>query len=329
MTSIENKVIELTNIVPLEMAGLRLDQALAQLFPQYSRSQLKTWLEAGFITVDGRHDKPKEKVKGEEQIILKAPVVPAVTWEAQAQDLNIIYEDEHLIVLNKPKNCVVHPGAGNPSGTLVNALLHHHPAASELPRAGIVHRLDKDTTGLMVVAKTALAYQALVKMLQEREVKRVYEAVVCGVPVAGGTVSAPMARHPNERKKMAVVDSNHGKEAITHYRVLQKYRQHARLEMRLETGRTHQIRVHLAYIHYPILGDKTYGGRFKMPPKASPEFQEKLRGFPRQALHAKYLSLQHPMTGETLEWQVPLPADMMDLIQALTDDLIQHVDEHD
>jgi len=327
MNEADKKVIELTDVFSPEMAGLRLDQALAQLFPQYSRSQLKTWLASGFITVNGQALKPKEKIKGSETVVLTLSLAPAVTWEPQAQPLAIVFEDEQLIVLNKPKNCVVHPGAGNASGTLVNALLHHHPAAADLPRAGIVHRLDKDTTGLMVVAKTSLAYHALVQALQAREVKRMYEAIVCGVPVAGGRISAPIARHPQDRKKMAVVTSNHGKEAVTHYRVLQKFREHAHLELRLETGRTHQIRVHLAYIHYPILGDKTYGGRFKLPPKADPDFQTLLRTFPRQALHAKYLSLVHPVSGETLAWEAHLPADMQQLIQALAEDWTRHAGE--
>lgn len=314
------KVIEITNLVSPELVGLRLDQALAQLFPQYSRSQLKTWLLAGLVSVDGQSPKPKEKVAGGEKITLSVPQTPVVTWVAEPMALNLIFEDEHLLVLNKPKNCVVHPGAGNPSGTLVNALLHYCPTLAELPRAGVVHRLDKDTTGLMVVAKTSLAYHALVKALQARRVKRGYEAIVCGVPVAGGRLEASIGRHPQDRKKMAVVDSNHGKEAITHYRILEKYRAHARLELQLETGRTHQIRVHLSSIHYPILGDKTYGGRLKIPPKAEPHFQILLRTFPRQALHAKQLGLTHPITGEDMFWEIPLPEDMVNLIEALRRD---------
>lgn len=314
------KVNKLTMVVSDEMAGLRFDQALARLFPEYSRSQLKTWLDAGLVHINGGRLRPKDKVSGGETVEVQVPDAPAVRWEPEPLPLNIVFEDEHILVLNKPMRQVVHPGAGNAQGTLVNAVLHYLPGSEQLPRGGVVHRLDKDTTGVMVVAKTMVAYQGLVAALQAREVKRIYEAVVCGVPVAGGTIDAPMGRHPKDRKKMAVLDSNYGKTAITHYRVQQKFRQHALLEVRLETGRTHQIRVHLAHIHYPIVGDKAYAGRLRLPAKASEALQEKLRTFPRQALHAKQLGLVHPVSHEFLEWQVPRPLDMEDLISTLQED---------
>jgi 23S rRNA pseudouridine1911/1915/1917 synthase len=309
-----------TAFVSPELAGLRLDQALPRLFPRYSRSQLKGWLDQGLIQVNQKRWRGKDKVIGGETVDVQVPETPAVDWAPEPLPLTKVFEDEHILVLNKPKNQVVHPGAGNATGTMVNAILHDYPHLAQLPRGGIVHRLDKDTTGIMVVAKSLEAHHALTEALQMRTIKRLYEAVVWGVPVSGATINLPLGRHPIDRKKRAVLDSNKGKPAITHYRIQTKFRQHALLEVQLETGRTHQIRVHLAHTHYPIVGDKTYGGRLRFPAKASAELQDMLRTFPRQALHAKQLTLQHPISGETMTWTVPRPFDMEQLIKVLAQD---------
>lgn len=309
-----------TAFVAPELAGLRLDQALPRLFPRYSRSQLKGWLDQGLVQVNERQWRGKDKVSGGEKVSIQALERQAVDWLPEPLPLTKVFEDEHILILNKPKNQVVHPGAGNAKGTMVNAILHDYPHLAQLPRGGIVHRLDKDTTGIMVVAKSLEAHHGLTQALQMRTIKRLYEAVVWGVPVSGATINLPLGRHPVDRKKRAVLDSNKGKAAITHYRVQSKFRQHALLEVQLETGRTHQIRVHLAHIHYPIVGDKTYGGRLRFPAKASAALQETLRTFPRQALHAKQLTLQHPVSGETMTWTVPRPFDMEQLIEALRQD---------
>ncbi len=309
-----------TAFVLPELAGLRLDQALPRLFPGYSRSQLKGWLDQGLVQVNDKQWRGKDKVAGGEEVKIQVPQIQAVDWAPEPLPLTRVYEDDHILVLNKPKNQVVHPGAGNATGTMVNAILHDYPHLAQLPRGGIVHRLDKDTTGIMVVAKSLAAHHALTHALQLRTIKRLYEAVVWGVPVSGATIDLPLGRHPIDRKKRAVLDSKKGKTAITHYCVQAKFRQHALLAVQLETGRTHQIRVHLAHSHYPIVGDKTYGGRLRLPAKASPALQEVLRTFSRQALHAKQLTLQHPISGETMTWTVPRPLDMQDLIEALTQD---------
>ena len=236
--------------------------------------------------------------------------------------MELVYEDDHLLVVNKPAGLVVHPAAGNPDGTLQNALLHHDPALVDLPRAGIVHRLDKDTTGLMVVAKTASAHKTLVEALQAREVKREYRALVTGKPTAGGTVEAPIGRHPAKRTRMAVVSS--GKHAITHYRIAERFRIHTLLAVNLETGRTHQIRVHMAHLHYPLVGDPVYGGRVKLPPAADEQTRQMLQSFRRQALHAYRLGLRHPATGEPMQWQADIPEDMQALLECLREDMRQH-----
>lgn len=316
--------IELAGEVPLEAAGKRLDQVLAQLFPEHSRSRLQEWIEKGFVKINNEVKRGKDKVKGSEKIEISAKLEKVSPWNAEALPLDIIFEDDDLLVINKPTDFVVHPAAGHVAGTLVNALLHYAPKLSELPRAGIVHRLDKDTTGLLVVAKTIFAHTKLGTALQQREIERIYEAIVQGVMPSGGTLNAWLSRHPYDRKKRAVVEPGRGKEAITHYRVLQKYRAHSLLQLKLETGRTHQIRVHMAHINYPILGDRTYGGRLRLPPNAKPDFLQKLREFPRQALHAKRLSLIHPRTGETMSFESPLPEDMQALILALRKDLEEH-----
>lgn len=299
-------------------AGMRLDQALAGLCPHYSRSRLKQWIDQGLVTVNGDILRPRDKVQEGDEITLQPVAAADTRWTGEAIDIEVVYEDAHLIVVNKAAGVVVHPAAGNRSGTLVNALLHYAPELATLPRAGIVHRLDKDTSGLLVVARSALAHKHLVEQLQARTVSRLYLAVVEGVMVAGGTVDAPIARHPLHRQRMAVVRG--GREAITHYRVRERFRCHTLIEVRLETGRTHQIRVHMAHIHYPLLGDPVYGKRVRLPAAATAPVLAALGGFRRQALHAAELGLIHPASGETMHWQAELPADMQALIAVLRED---------
>lgn len=310
--------LELTATVPAEMLGTRLDFAAAELFPGYSRSRIQSWIKSAALTVNGQAAKPKDKVLGGEQLRLLTEHESQGDWEGEDIPLDIVYEDEHILVINKPAGLVVHPAAGNYTGTLLNALLFHCPDLINVPRAGIVHRLDKDTTGLMVVAKTLEAHADLVEQLQERTVSREYEAIVPGVMTGGGKVDAPMARHPRQRQKMAVVTFG-GKEAITHYRVIKRYTAHTHIRLKLETGRTHQIRVHMAHIGYPLVGDTTYAGRLKIPKQASAELLETLKNFGRQALHAAQLGLIHPATGEYMEWQAPRPDDMTQLLRLLAE----------
>ena len=307
---------EFTAVVPEEMMGSRLDFAATELFPGYSRSRIQSWIKSGDLTVNGSNARPKDKMLGGEQLKLKAEMEEQGDWQAEEIPLDIVYEDEHILVINKPVNLVVHPAAGNRSGTLLNGLLFHCPELINVPRAGIVHRLDKDTTGLMVVAKTLEAHADLVTQLQERTVSREYEAVVAGVMTGGGKVEAPIGRHPRQRQKMAVVEFG-GKEAITHYRVVKRYSNHTHVRLKLETGRTHQIRVHMAHIGYALVGDSTYAGRMKMPKNASAEQLDMLRNFGRQALHAAQLGLIHPLTGDYMEWEAERPADMQALLDQL------------
>ena len=314
--------IQHQGIIDQELSGLRLDQALVRLFSDYSRSRLQHWIKTGLVTVDGEVRKPKDKVWVGEKIHLRAVLESDQSCEPEDIPLDILYEDEHLLVINKPAGLVVHPAAGNWRGTLQNALLHHDPDAAGLPRAGIVHRLDKDTTGLMVVARSPIAHKNLVEALQAREIKREYLALVVGLPTAGGVVDAPIGRHPTRRVCMAVV--NGGKPARTHYRINERFRIHTLLDVQLETGRTHQIRVHMAHIHYPLVGDSVYGGRLKLPRNASEATIAALRGFPRQALHARRLSLQHPVTLESMEWESPVPDDLSVLIEQLRLDREEH-----
>lgn len=307
--------IKLSAEISAELAGKRLDQALALVFPAHSRSRLKEWVEQEKVTVNGVFSRPRTKVLEGDRIEIDAEIEVVSDWVGEPIALDIVYEDEHLLVINKPANLVVHPAVGNWQGTLVNALLHHCPTLSQIPRAGVVHRLDKDTTGLMVVAKTLVAQTSLVNQLQARTVKRIYEAVVYGVILSGSTIKEPIGRHPHDRIRMSVLES--GKPAVTHYRVIERFKSHTHLRVQLETGRTHQIRVHLAHIHHPIIGDKIYGGRLRLPPKASIELQNCLKEFPRQALHAKSLTLIHPETGVEMQWEVALPEDMQQLLLAL------------
>jgi 23S rRNA pseudouridine1911/1915/1917 synthase len=270
-------------------------------------------------------DTPKEKVLGGELVAIDAEIEEAQRWEPQDLPLDIVYEDEDIIVINKPRDFVVHPGAGNPDGTVLNALLHHYPAIMDVPRAGIVHRLDKDTTGLMVVAKTVPAQTHLVDSLQRREITREYEAVAIGNMTAGGTVEQPISRHSTKRTHMAVHPM--GKPAVTHYRIMEHFRAHTRLRLRLETGRTHQIRVHMSHISHPLVGDPLYGGRPRPPKGASEAFITTLRGFDRQALHATMLRLYHPISGIEMEFHAALPQDMVDLIAALKADTEEFKDQ--
>ncbi len=311
--------IQHQEIVPQSCLGKRLDQTLAQMFPDYSRSRLKDWILSGQVSVNNETvTKAREKMFGGESIAINATVEADIRFEAQDIPLNIVYEDDDILVINKPAGLVVHPGAGNPDGTVLNALLHHYPDIAVVPRAGIVHRLDKDTTGLMVVAKTIAAQTILVDSLQRREITREYEAVANGLMTAGGVVDEPIGRHATKRTNMAVTIS--GRPSVTHYRVLEKYRLHTRLRLRLETGRTHQIRVHMAHITHPLVGDPNYGGRPRPPKNATPELLEMLRGFKRQALHAAMLSLYHPVTGELMTWYADLPEDFVALVQCLKED---------
>jgi len=314
--------------IPIEYASQRLDAVLVKMFPEYSRSRLQHWIKSGKVLLDGAVPRPRDKVIGEE--VLEVHIEPEVcVEEVQAENisLDIIYEDVDIIVINKPVGLVVHPAAGHSGGTLQNALLFHDPHLEEVPRSGIVHRLDKDTSGLLVVARNLKSHKSLVDQLQARTVHREYQAIVFGVLTAGRTIDMPIGRHGRDRKKMAV--KSEGKQAITHFRVLDRYRGHTRIQVNLETGRTHQIRVHMAYVKHPLVGDQTYGGRLQLPAGCSDELKEMLRGFSRQALHARKLGLIHPTTGKQMEWKAPIPDDMKALIAVLEDDIARIEPEED
>jgi len=305
--------------VPAELSGQRLDQALARMFPEYSRSRLKNWLLQGFITVDEQAMRPRDAVTGGESVRLQPQPETSVTSAPEALELDIIFADEDCLVVNKPAGLVVHPGTGNLHGTLMNGLLHHVPELDQLPRAGIVHRLDKDTSGLLLVAKTLQAHTALVRALAAREIARHYIAVCGGVLTGGGSINEPIGRHPVDRLKMSV--QRDGKAAVTHYRVIQRFAAHTSISVQLETGRTHQIRVHFAHRRHSLVGDQTYGGRLAMPAGASDRLRDTLRGFRRQALHAERLAFAHPRSGEKIDLQVAPPADFADLLSALAEDV--------
>jgi len=313
----------LTAVIPDQMTGQRLDAALAALFPQYSRSRLTQWVKQGMVQLDGAIPRPRDKVYAEQSVSIKVQSL-ACESEVVAENipLNVVYEDDDILIINKPVGMVVHPAAGNWSGTLQNALLYYSDVLSSIPRAGIVHRLDKDTSGLLVVAKTLKAHKSLIEQLQARTVHREYQAIVNNVMTAGGTVDQPIARDARERKRMAVREE--GKEAITHYRVIEKFRRHTHIRVYLETGRTHQIRVHMSHIRFPLVGDTLYGSRAIVPKGASESLIESLRGFKRQALHAAKLGLIHPATGEEMEWQVPLPDDLLHILDELKADVQAH-----
>lgn len=302
--------------VPDSMAGQRVDQIASKLFDEYSRSRIQGWIKSGELTVDGKTLKPKEKLWGGEQLIIESELEDINQWKAEDIPIEIVYEDDDILVINKPVGLVVHPAAGHYDGTLLNGLLYHYPGIEVVPRCGIVHRLDMDTSGLMVVAKTIEAQTDLVAQLQSREMGREYEAVVQGVMTGGGEVDQPIGRHPVNRKRQAVIPG--GKPAKTHYRVLERFGHHTHLRLKLETGRTHQIRVHMSHLGYPLVGDAVYAGRMKVPKGASPELLEALRGFGRQALHAKRLELIHPITGDDMAWEIDLPEDMLSLLACLS-----------
>ncbi|KAF3977758.1 MAG: 23S rRNA pseudouridine(1911/1915/1917) synthase RluD [Methylococcales symbiont of Iophon sp. n. MRB-2018] len=309
---------KLTAEIPDKLAGMRLDQCLAEIFPDYSRSKLQIWIKAGRVTVNNKLLKGKDKIDGGEYVELNAETEQVLEYEAEDIPLDIVFEDESILIVNKPAGLVVHPAVGNWHGTLVNALLNHDASLKTLPRAGIVHRLDKDTSGLLMVAKTITAHYSLSSQLQNRTVTRQYLALVKGWMTTGGTVDAPLGRHPNDRTRHAVRDD--GKHAVTHYRLEQRYKRHTLIRVKLETGRTHQIRVHMAHIHYPLVGDQVYGKRFQMLSHCSKTMEQVLRDFKRQALHATRLGLQHPETDEYCEWQLPVPDDMALLLKTLEDE---------
>lgn len=313
-----------TATVPDASAGRRFDAVLAELFPQFSRSKLTSWIKSGEVLLDGATPRPRDPVVGGETVSLN--VVLDTQTEAVPQDipLSVLFEDDQVIVVDKPAGLVVHPGAGNHDGTLVNALLFRDASLATLPRAGIVHRLDKDTSGVMVVARTLEAHNALVEQLSARDVHRQYLAIVVGALVSGGTVDAPIDRHPRDRLRMGVRED--GRDAITHYRLRERFRAHTALECRLETGRTHQIRVHMAHLRHSILGEPLYGGSLKLPKGASDEMIAALRGFRRQALHAETLEFRHPVNGEAVRCTAPLPEDMQQLMKTLRADSIEHAE---
>ncbi len=316
-----SETIKETQIVPMELGHKRFDQIAAMLFSDYSRSRIQQWIKDGQLTVNGKSIKPKEKLVGGETLELEAVLEANEQWKAEDLELNIVYEDAQIIVINKPAGLVVHPGAGTPSGTVLNGLLFRYPELAAIPRAGIVHRLDKDTTGLMVVARTLTAQTALAAQLQDRSMGREYYALCMGVMTGGGTVDEPIDRHPKVRTKMAVAPEGMGKEATTHYRVEQRFRNHTLVRCKLESGRTHQIRVHMSHIGYPLVGDPLYAGRSRLPKGISYEVLQILKTFKRQALHAGYLELVHPETDELVSWEADLPDDFVELLEVLDEEL--------
>jgi 23S rRNA pseudouridine1911/1915/1917 synthase len=304
--------------LPEELQGLRLDQALARALPQYSRARLQSWIEAGAIQVNGRRPRGKDKVVGGERVQIEARLEVDEQVAAETMPVDIVFKDRALFVINKPPGLVVHPGAGNSRHTLQNALLALDPKLAVVPRAGLVHRLDKDTSGLLVVARTPEVHTALVAALAEREIERHYIALCSGVMTGGGTIDEPIGRHRSQRTKMAV--RSDGRPSVTHYRLMKRFRAHTLLHVQLESGRTHQIRVHLAHIGYPVVGDPVYGGRRRFPAAASPALIKELDAFKRQALHAARLKMAHPVSGKEVEWEAPLPADMAHLVAVLEAD---------
>lgn len=319
--SATREVISRTEVVQDDLAGKRFDQIAALLFPEFSRGRLQQWIESGSLTADNKIVKSKQKLQAGCTLNLNAEFEKTVEWKAEPLPLNIIFEDENLLVVNKPRHCVVHPAPGLSSGTLANAVLSHCPGNAELPRCGIIHRLDKDTTGLLVIAKSLSAHASLVEQLQERSVKRLYRAIVCGTFISGGTIDVPIGRHNTQRTKMAVYNrepiSQNAKVAITHYRILKRFSQHTELAVQLETGRTHQIRVHMAHIRHPLVGDATYNPRYKRPAEISDALNEQLKRFSRQALHATELSFVHPTSHETCTFNAEPPEDYNTLLAAL------------
>ena len=321
MTNSDESNDVLVGAIPESASGSRLDKVMPSVFPPYSRSQLQVWLKQGRILMGDSIPSPRLIVSGGEVLSLAVPELPSLKWAPEDLHLSIEYEDADLVVINKPAGLVVHPGAGNGSGTLANAILYRYPNTASLPRAGIVHRLDKDTSGLIVVALSERARGYLIKTLERREVVREYLAVVNGCPISGGNIDAPIGRHPRDRIKMAVTET--GKSAETQYRVLKRFRSHSLLGLKLKSGRTHQIRVHMTHLGFPLVGDSLYGSRVRIPSQASDQVIDALRKFGRQALHATQLGFDHPVSGESLLWTSPMPADMDLLTKALSEDAEQ------
>ncbi len=300
---------------PVDAHGRRVDQVAVELFPEYSRARLQSWLKSGDLLVDGKEVKASHKLQGGESFSLTAVAEVVSEVQAEAIELDIIHADDAVIIINKPVGLVAHPAAGNWSGTLQNALLHYDPQLAAIPRAGIVHRLDKDTSGVLMVARTLQAHKKLVDALQARTVSREYLALTVGEMVAGGSVDQPIGRHPKDRKRMSVQEN--GKTAVSHYRINRRFHGFTLVDVKLETGRTHQIRVHMAYIQHPLVGDQVYGGRRRVPAGLSEETRTAVQQFKRQALHAKRLSFEHPDTGEQVSYAAPLAADFSQLLELL------------
>lgn len=317
-TSGSDDYTKLSLEVPDELLGQRVDKALAQMCEDHSRSTIQAWIKQGLVLVDDEVPQQKDKVYGGEIVELSVPQIRQGEWAAQNLPINIVHDDEYMLVVNKPAGLVVHPGAGNPDGTLLNALLFHFPDLRALPRAGIVHRLDKDTSGLMVVAKTEQARLGLIEQLVDHSLQREYLALVNGRVISGSTVDEPIARDRSDRRRMAI--NMMGKPAITHYRVEQRFRNHTLLRVQLETGRTHQIRLHMNHIGFTLVGDPVYGQRLAIAGDCSPRLERALRGFQRQALHAARIQYRHPVVDSIQTWEAPLPEDMQALIEACTDD---------
>lgn len=307
--------LELQTTIPEALAGKRLDQALSQLYPEHSRSRIQSWIKSGDVSVNNLNYKQRDEVRVGDVIIISTEPDSVDKYEAEAINLNIIHEDDAIIIINKPAGLVVHPGAGNPNHTLLNALLHFDGSLDTVPRAGIIHRLDKETTGVMVVARTLESHTYLVDQLQKREIKREYQTVVCGQLIAGGSIENKMGRHPVNRIKRAVTNS--GKPAVTHYRVIKKYQHYTHLDVQLETGRTHQIRVHMSHIKHPIIGDPVYGNNKSIRKGVNPSLRNIIEDFKRQALHAYTLELPHPVTGNKMKFNAELPEDINTLLEAL------------
>ena len=313
-----NECIKINIIIPDAMSGKRLDQALAELLPEHSRARLQSWIRDDYVQIDKKSMRPRDKVHGGEQVEIRAEIESQISAAPEDIPLEIVFEDEHLIIINKPARLIVHPGAGNPKHTLMNALLHHDQQLEQVARAGIVHRLDKDTTGLLVVARTPQSHTYLANQLQARKIHREYVTIVSGIMTAGGTINQPIGRHRTHRTKMAVVKN--GRPSITHYRIIKKYKHHTQLQVNLETGRTHQIRVHLTWLHYPIIGDPVYGGKKQLVKGMDPNLANYITAFPRQALHARAIQLHHPLSKEMMTWKAPIPEDMAELINTLETD---------
>ncbi|MFB3100208.1 MAG: 23S rRNA pseudouridine(1911/1915/1917) synthase RluD [Gammaproteobacteria bacterium] len=316
-----NELIQIDTVIPEEMSGKRLDQALAKLLPEHSRARLQGWIRDGYVLIDKKLMRPRDKIQGGEQVEIRAEIEVQISASPENIPLQIVFEDEYLIIINKPAGLIVHPGAGNPQHTLMNALLHHDQKLEQVPRAGIVHRLDKDTSGLLVIARTPQSHTSLVKQLQTRDMHREYVTIVSGTMTAGGTIDQPIGRHPKHRTRMAIVKN--GRTAITHYRIIRKYRHHTQLQVNLETGRTHQIRVHMTWHHHPIIGDPVYGTKKQLVKGMDSNLANIVTAFPRQALHARAIQLLHPHSDELMTWEAPIPEDITALIDSLELDAIQ------